>query len=161
LAMKRRQASANPCQKELHENGLLLKGDNRRNRLLSDDEESRLMNALTGDREYLEPIVALALGAAMRRGNILSLTWIAVDFERACIYVTRTKADRNYSVPMNREVIEILRCLRTKSKSDYLFPNPKTGRPLNDVKRAFESACREAGIEDLWFHDLRRTAATR
>ena len=50
---------------------------------------------------------------------------------------------------------------RSRSKSEFVFYNPKTGRPWNDIKRAFESARCEAGIDDVWFHDLRRTAATR
>ena len=120
-----------------------------------------LFAALTGDRAYVRPIVVLALGTAMRRENILRLKWRNVDFSRGCIYVTKTKTDIDYSVPMNETVRETLQALRFASKSEYVLTNPGTEKPWTDIKRAFGSACKEAGIKDLWFHDLRRTAATR
>ena len=45
--------------------------------------------------------------------------------------------------------------------SGYLFENPRTGKPIKDVKTAWRSALRDAGILDLRFHDLRRTLGTR
>ena len=44
---------------------------------------------------------------------------------------------------------------------DYLFENPKTHKLIVDIKNAFGAACEDAEIDDLWFHDLRHTAATR
>jgi integrase len=48
-----------------------------------------------------------------------------------------------------------------ESQSDYVFANPDTGRPYTNVGKVFAAACREAGIEDLTFHDLRHTFASR
>ena len=45
--------------------------------------------------------------------------------------------------------------------SEYVFANPETGRPVVCIKRAFEKALENAGIEDFRFHDTRHTAATR
>ena len=42
-----------------------------------------------------------------------------------------------------------------------MFANPDTGRPYTNVGKAFGAACREAGIQDLTFHDLRHTFASR
>jgi integrase/recombinase XerD len=39
--------------------------------------------------------------------------------------------------------------------------NSRTGMSLTDVKHGFGSACREAKIHNLTFHDLRHTFGTR
>ncbi len=45
--------------------------------------------------------------------------------------------------------------------SEFVFPSPKTGVRLNQIKRSFRRAVDEAGLQDFRFHDLRHTAATR
>jgi site-specific recombinase XerD len=44
--------------------------------------------------------------------------------------------------------------------SPYVFHNPFTGRPVQDVKTAFNNALRRAGVENCRLHDLRHTFAT-
>ena len=42
-----------------------------------------------------------------------------------------------------------------------MIDSPEPGKAVTECKRAFTTACRNAGIKDLHFHDLRHTAATR
>ena len=61
---------------------------------------------------------------------------------------------------MNREVKEILLPLcRGKRPDDHVWLNPKTGKPFDDIKKAFVSACEDAGIKGLVWHDLRAAYA--
>jgi integrase len=62
---------------------------------------------------------------------------------------------------MTPEVKELLQQMVQGSESPYVFVNRKTGRPLRDVKTAFRSALKQAGITNARFHDLRHTAGTR
>lgn len=48
-----------------------------------------------------------------------------------------------------------------KRPDDFVWLSPKTGKPFDDIKKAFISACEDAGIEGLVWHDLRATYGTR
>jgi len=98
----------------------------------------------------------------MRRGDQLNLRWEKVDFQRDVIYVPNSKTGKDYGVPMNEDVRNTLLVLRSEANgSDYVFINPKTKKPYTDLKKAFGTACRIAGIRDLHWHDLRHTFGTR
>jgi len=98
----------------------------------------------------------------MRRGDQLNLLWEKVDFQRDVIYVPNSKTGRDYAVPMNADVRNTLLVLRSEANgSEYVFINPKTKKPYTDLKKAFGTACRIAGIRDLHWHDLRHTFGTR
>lgn len=106
----------------------------------------------------------------MRKGEILGLPWANVDFAKGFIRVTdvESKSGREWKIPMNALVFETLRGMdRT---GEFVFMNAGTGKPLADVKSAFQGACSRAkkdpndekdkGITGLRVHDLRHTFAT-
>lgn len=129
-----------------------------RTRVLTLDEENRLLDQCTGSRSHLKPLVVFAIETACRRGEILSLKWSAVDLTRRVISIeaANTKTMRPRLVPVTARLRETLVQLRGNS----LRPNSlifTTG----DAKRSFNTACRLAGLDDIHFHDLRHTAITR
>jgi integrase len=136
--------------------------DNRRERYLSVDEESRLMGVLFGRRAYLKPIIILALNTGMRRGEILNLEWWQIDFSTNRLIVTKTKSGKPRHIPMNEAVKEILLELREMNRGKYVFESRRNpGHPIQDPKKSFNGALKDAGIENFRFHDLRHTAGTR
>jgi integrase len=161
LAIDNGHLLVNPCRKVRR-----LDEDNERARVLSHEEERRLMEQCTGRRKHLGRVIQLAIHTMLRRTELLSLRKEALDFERGLVWVLnsrreRTKSKRSRAVPMNSAALSILRELCEKSEGEYLFPNIKMGGYIKDVKTAFNSACEDAGIDGLTFHDLRRTGATR
>jgi integrase len=82
-----------------------------------------------------------------------------MDFARGLIYVRQTKTNRDRFVPMNDVVRQMLE--RQTKTSGYVFPSPKTGRRMIDLKRSFRDALEVAKIQDFRFHDLRHITATR
>jgi integrase len=158
MAMRKphRLISENPCREVTK-----LLEENQRNRYLSAEEEERLLAACVGDRAHLRPIIILALNTGMRRGEILSLKWCQVDFQRNFIHLVRTKSGKQRDVPINSVVREELLALQSSSKAEFVFASPMTGRAITDCKKAFTKARELAGLEDLHFHDFRHTAATR
>jgi integrase len=51
--------------------------------------------------------------------------------------------------------------LRATRGGGYVFINPDTAMPFTDIKNAFVTACRLAGIHNLHWHDLHHTFGTR
>jgi len=143
-----------------------------RERRLEPEEESRLLKALEdqsgeairadgkryrqGTRNpWIRPIVELALETAMRRGELLSLTWDNIDFKRRTAYLPETKNGEARTVPLSSRAIAVLTAL-PRSMDGRVFPIT-----ANALKLAFERAVKRAGIEDLHFHDLRHEATSR
>lgn len=156
LAFETGIVETNPCARVRK-----LRIDNQRNRYLSADEESRLMAQFKDRRAHLKPLVIVALGTGMRRGELSALRWKQVDFARNVILVTKTKTAKDRTMPMSSEVRSELLALRRESKSDYVFAGSKPGKPIVEIKRSFRGACDDAGLSDFRFHDLRHTFATR
>ncbi len=150
-----------------------------RSRLLTVDEDARLLDSCQGEREitysrkwrgkeqeitakisvdnpYLKAIILLALDSALRRGEILKLRWQDIDFENNLILVlgTHTKTERERTAPLSERTKVELENIKSLSPSERIFP-------FAEFKHSFNTAKKIAKIDDLHFHDLRRTAITR
>lgn len=137
----------------------LLREDNTVERILSREEEERLVATAHPD---LRPVLVTALNTGMRLGELLSLTWADVDLSRRLITVRHTKNGRVRRLPINDGLLEAFEALHGKSrKAEYIFSSPRHGNRRSSVRTAFEAAIRRAGISKLRFHDLRHTFATR
>jgi integrase len=125
--------------------------------IMKSDEISRLLNYARG---HLNAVVIIALNTGMRKGEILRLRWNDIDFFRHDIFIKETKSGRSRKVPMNHLVRKTL--MDISRDSEYIFHNPrnKAGH-IKEVKTAFKNACRKSNLEDLRFHDLRHTAASK
>lgn len=157
LAIRYRRINLNPCRPVKQ-----FKPDNERLRYLLPNEETRLLEVLTGRLKHLKPLVIVALGTGLRKRELLDLRRDQVDFSRGLVVATHTKGKRNREIPMNTQVRNVLgEACRGKGTNDFVFPNPKTGEPYTDIKHSFDTACTNAGIEGLWWHDLRATFGTR
>ena len=119
--------------------------------------ESEVTQTVNSDNPRLKAIILLAVDSAMRRGEILKLRWSDIDFEQAKINIigSHTKTERERDAPLSSRAKVALLELRE------LYPADDRPFPLTDIKTGWRTALRHAGIEDLHFHDLRRTAITR
>lgn len=130
-----------------------------RERILSEDEEARLLGACVGRCEHLRPIVIAALDTAARQGELFQLKWSDVDRSRLLIRLTSYKGKRTTfrKVAMTERLaseIEMLWAVSDKNPDTLVFGI------VNNVKNGWATVCKNAGIEDLRFHDLRHTATT-
>ena len=129
-----------------------------RNRILTPEEEKRLLNACeprANRNIFTRPFVILALETAMRRGELLSLRWENIDYLKRTAFLALTKNGEARTVPLSTRAIETLQAL----------PRSIDGRvlPINfaALETNFQRARNKANLADLRIHDLRHTAITR
>jgi integrase len=129
-----------------------------RARVLTDEEVERLLQALepTGRRSHwTKPAVQLAVATAMRRGELLSLRWEHIDLLNRTAFLPDTKNGESRTVPLSSTAAQVLEGL-PRHISGAVFPVK-----YFTLDAAFKRACKRAGLDDVRFHDLRRTAITR
>ncbi|NNE67045.1 MAG: tyrosine-type recombinase/integrase, partial [Pyrinomonadaceae bacterium] len=82
--------------------------ETQRDRILTADEEERLLSVCTGRRKHLGPVLICALDTAMRRGEIFKMRWEDVDFGAAVIRIpqtnTKTEAARTVGITGRLEI---------------------------------------------------------
>jgi integrase len=136
-----------------------LKMSRPRTRFLTREEFDRLHEAASDD---LKLILVLAVETGMRKAELLGLTLGSLDLRRREAHLEDTKSSTPRRVPLSPRAFETVRELlerRSRPRSNFLFCKPDGSR-IGNPKKAFEGACRRAGVDDLHFHDLRHTFAS-
>lgn len=128
-----------------------------RTRRLDIGEYEKLMTACKKSRAFWCPIIDFAIHSAMRRGELLRLTWQMVHLDKKYITlppeITKTNKVRN--VPLQPRAIEILRKL-PRSLDGRVFPIG-----IKNFERTWTKICGRANIKGLRWHDLKREAISR
>jgi integrase len=155
LAVKNNKVERNPVSLVR-----LGKENNCRVRWLTDDEEERFLKIMP--TEY-HPLVLIALHTGMRKSEQLNLKWSDVDFHRNLITIRESKAGEARRLPMNEVVIEALKALPRMLHNRFVFYGRVPAQPLkNGIKHSdWLKYLAAAGIENLRWHDLRHTFASR
>lgn len=128
-----------------------------RSRVLTEEEITKLLQALepVGRRSHwTKPAVQLALATAMRRGELLSLRWENIDLQSRTAFLPDTKNGDSRTVPLSTAAIQVLQGL-PKHISGVVIPVK-----FFTLDAAFKRALKRAGLKEVRFHDLRRTAIT-
>ena len=127
-----------------------------RDRVLSAEEEGKLIREVA---DHLRPIITCALNTGMRKGEILSLKWKNIVDGKIVLEAKNTKTKKQRRIPINSSLQQEIEILKSRNGSDFVFTYG--GKEMKDILNGFSKACKRAGIDDLHFHDLRRTFGTR
>lgn len=137
------------------------KENNERERWLTDEEELRLLDKCSA---WLKDIIIFDLHTGLRQGELLDLQWSRVNLFRRTIIIQESKNGKPRTIPLNQISMGIL-TEKTKIKNlknDLVFTSSRGTRiDADNLRRVFEKALGKAGIDNLHFHDLRHTFATR
>lgn len=113
--------------------------------------------------DHLTPMVLLSLNTGLRQGEIFSLKWENINFERASLTIegTYAKSGTTRHIPLNSEALATLQEWRKQSSfQTYIFTNKK-GEPLGNVKKSWAKILKTAQIENFRWHDMRHHFASR
>jgi integrase len=131
---------------------------NIRDRVLTRDEFDRMLGA---SPEYLKPVLISPFHTSMREGEILGFTWDRVDLKNGLIRLKRedSKTGERRHIPIGKKLRSVLQGLpRNVSHQRVLTPN---GQPIKAIREVITRDCRDAGLTDVVFHDLRHTATAK
>jgi integrase len=109
---------------------------------LTHEQWDRLRKEL---RPHMLPMATFALYTGMRQANVLGLTWSRVDLERKIVWVEagQMKAKKAIGVPLSIEALNVLKTVQGQH-DEFVFTF--RGKPVKEIKTAFQSACIRAGI---------------
>jgi len=126
---------------------------------LEDAQFERLFGSCS--ENWFRAIVEVGRTYGWRVGELLSMRVRQVDLMSRTIRLDpgTTKNRDGREVTMTRRVHELLKlCVFGKQPEVFVFTR-SNGQPVRDFRGTWEGACEKAGVPDLLFHDLRRTAA--
>jgi integrase len=137
------------------------KFDNKRERFLTPEQASRLLEAAARSlNPQLFSILHLLLLTGARVSELLNAEWRHVDLDRRAWHIPVTKTGKSRYVPLSQTAVSVIAALPTFAGCPYLIPNPETLKPFVSIKHGWQKVRRDAGLPDLRIHDLRHSAAS-
>lgn len=154
-AVKEGHLDTNPCT-----NADKIKGVVGRQRFLDGDEIRRILAAAEGVADWLSDFLLWSLHSGMRKGETLAMQWSDVGTigdNRKLILIPTSKSDQPRMVPCNARMAEILERQRDRKvdQNESVFPIPKM-----TLRGKWERTRKDASLEDVTLHDLRRIHST-
>lgn len=141
-----------------------------RTRYLTPEQWTKVFNACyippdkdgNAQEQWLQQAAALAVSLGTRRGELLHTTVPDVDLDARTVLMRLTKSGKPRVTFINdlaMQVFEAMGIRERKQRKDrgVLFP----GITPEQLSMKFIRACRDAGVEDFSFHDLRHTYASQ
>jgi integrase len=139
----------------------MVQENNVRTGFLEDEKYAQLLKELP---QELKPLFAVAYATGVRRGELCAIRWDQVDFAEGFITLEgqATKNGAARALPILEGDMRRL-LLEAKQERDEQWPQcayvfNRQGEPILDFRASWEAACKRAGVPELKFHDLRRTA---
>lgn len=138
----------------------LLREPSGRIRFLTEEEERLLRSCFDPDKwKY----ALLAILTGLRQGEQAGLRREHVDFRNGLLKIPRSKHGEARYVEMHDRVRAILTDQLAGHTSPWVYPGKKPGAHLTEwgFRQPFERARKQAGLDDLRWHDLRHTFISR
>lgn len=151
-------------------------------KVLSLTEQERLENSCLKNTSNKELGIILSLYTGMRLGEVCGLKWEDIDYETNTVHIYHTveRIQNNYDISSNNKTSLVLMDVKT-ANSDRIIPIPSNLMPLlsknktgfvikgniyeytdpRSLQYFFKKKLKESNLDDINFHTLRHTFATR
>lgn len=137
----------------------MLREDNVRKGFFEHAEYLAVRDAISA---HLGDLVTFGYKTGWRVSEITGLTWGQVDLDARTVRIEAgmTKNDEGRTVFMDDEMVEMFHRLWRERRRPlpWVFLNASGTDRVKRFRKAWNSACRKAGVPGRLFHDLRRTA---
>lgn len=135
--------------------------EQKRDRWVTPEELPKLAAAIAREPNlYIRAALWLYLLTGVRKTELLHARWDDVDLVRGALRLPETKAGRIHYVPLSAPAVAILQALPRQEGTPYVLPGQRAGQHLVNVDDSWQRARKEAGVEDVRLHDLRRTVGS-
>lgn len=139
-----------------------LEDNSRKERFLTPEELHRLLQALDACRSpVISDVFRFLLLTGARRNEASHLVWEELNMTKALwtLPAERNKSKKAKTIPLSSDAMSILRKYENNG-SDYVFPNPETGKPYRHTFWTWDQIRKNAGLPDMRIHDLRHVHAS-
>lgn len=141
----------------------LLEEHNHKERFLSPEETTRLMDAVKqSDNKMLQFIIPMLIMTGARKREVLDLKWADLDLVKRQWRLAEAdnKSKKVRHIPLSEGVLAILDQVPRFEGCPYVFPNEKTLKPFVSIFSSWDTARKKADLADVRVHDLRHSFAS-
>jgi integrase len=103
--------------------------------------------------------IRLLIMTGCRKGEVLSLRWQDVDFERSCFRLPDSKTGAK-TVPVGAAVLKLVEGLPRVHGNEFVLPGSKDGRHFVGLPKVWRRVRERAGLSEVRLHDLRHSFAS-
>ena len=141
--------------------GIKLFKEEKRDRWLTHNELPQLIEAVDKEQNlYARIAIWLYLLTGVRKTELLTTKWSDIDFERKELKLSDTKAGRVHYVPLSEAAMDLLSRVPRLQDNPYIIPGHISGKHLVNIAKPWGRIRKEAKLEDVRLHDLRRTVGS-
>jgi len=142
--------------------------EKKRKRYITDEEFQKIKESAKANKmaAHLPDIMDMLYLTGLREGRVLNLKWEQINLKER--YIVFEDRPENKGVPdriwINDRLMSLLKRLRgerflKKVVGQYVFQK-NDGSKFGSIRKAWETACKKAGVEDARIHDIRHKTAT-
>jgi integrase len=135
--------------------------EEKRDRWISKEEIPALMTAIDNESNlYARMAILMYLFTGARKSELLTAKWADVDWDRTELRLKDTKAGRIHYIPLSTPAVDLLQKMIKIQDNPYIFPGNIKGKHLVNISKPWNRIKKQANLENVRLHDLRRTVGS-